>query len=111
MKIRSLNATATEGVLHNPGIAKRVLLRNSELPHLTQFAQARLAPGQVAFAHAHADMYEVFFVETGVGRITVDGRAHQLEAGSCVVVEPGEAHELSNIGTTELVVTYFGIEA
>ena len=110
MKIRSLSATATEGVSHNPGIAKRVLLRNSELPHLTQFAQARFAPGQVAAAHAHADMFEVFFVESGVGRMTVDGRAHHLQAGSCVAVEPGEVHELENVGRTELVVTYFGLQ-
>src|SRR5919204_1251475 len=110
MKTRSLGAIPVEGVSHNPGIAKRVLLRKGELPHLTQFAQARFAPGQVAFAHAHADMYEVFFVESGVGRITVDGCAHHLEAGSCVVVEPGETHELANIGAMELVVTYFGLE-
>jgi mannose-6-phosphate isomerase-like protein (cupin superfamily) len=110
MKVLSLSAIPTEGVSHNPGIAKQVMLRNGELPHLTQFAQARFAPGQVAVAHAHANMYEVFFVESGVGRMTVDGRAHHLEVGSCVAVEPGEVHELANIGTAELVVTYFGIE-
>jgi mannose-6-phosphate isomerase-like protein (cupin superfamily) len=85
------------------------MLKKGELPHLTQFAQARLAPGQVAGTHAHADMYEVFFVESGVGRMTIDGRAHHLEVGSCVAVEPGEVHELENVGSAELVVTYFGI--
>ena len=109
MKTRSLGAIPVEGVSHNPGIAKQVMLRNGELPHLTQFAQARFAPGQVAAAHAHADMYEVFFVESGVGRMTVDGRAHRLEAGRCVAVEPGEVHELENVGGTDLVVTYFGL--
>jgi quercetin dioxygenase-like cupin family protein len=110
MKTRSLSTLPTEGVSHNPGIAKQVMLRNGELPHLTQFAQARFAPGQVAAAHTHADMFEVFFVESGVGRMTVDGHAHHLQAGSCVAVEPGEVHELENVGHTELVVTYFGLQ-
>jgi quercetin dioxygenase-like cupin family protein len=109
MKTLSLSAIPMEGVSHDPGIRKQVMLKKGELPHLTQFAQARFAPGQVARAHAHADMYEVFFVESGVGRMTVDGRAHRLEAGSCVAVEPGEVHELENVGSTELVVTYFGL--
>src|SRR5919202_1987736 len=105
MKTRSLSTLPTESVSHNSGIAKQVMLRNGELPHLTQFA-----PGQVAVAHAHADMFEVFFVESGVGRMTVDGHPHHLEAGSCVAVEPGEVHELENVGRTELVVTYFGLQ-
>jgi quercetin dioxygenase-like cupin family protein len=109
MKSRTLSAIPTESVSHDPGIRKQVMLKKGELPHLTQFAQARLAPGQVAGTHAHADMYEVFFVESGVGRMTIDGRAHHLEVGSCVAVEPGEVHELENVGSAELVVTYFGI--
>ncbi|MGH8717547.1 MAG: cupin domain-containing protein [Burkholderiales bacterium] len=39
------------------------------------------APGQVARAHKHVDMYEVFFVESGTGVIKVDGREQPLERG------------------------------
>jgi mannose-6-phosphate isomerase-like protein (cupin superfamily) len=98
-----------ERVVHNPQIAKQVFLRNGEVPHLTQLAQARLAPGQVAPGHAHADMWEIFFAAAGQGEIEVDGVVFALPAGTCIAVEPGETHELRNPGSVELVVLYLGV--
>lgn len=109
MKHVSLTQLTEQGVSHNPGIGKKVMLKAGELPHLTQFAQARFAPGQVAAAHQHSDMHEVFFVESGMGQIAIDGHAHVLSPGVCVAVAPGETHEVSNPGTEELVLTYFGL--
>lgn len=109
MKQTALNQLPPEAVSHNPAIQKKVMLRSGDLPHLTNFSQARFAPGQVAAAHAHADMSEVFFVESGQGVIRVNGQDFSLEAGVCIAVEPGEVHEVSNTGTEELVLTYFGL--
>jgi quercetin dioxygenase-like cupin family protein len=105
----SLNELPEEPVSHNPEIKKKVMLRFGELPHLTNFSQARFAPGQSAPAHAHQDMCEVFFVESGAGVIHIDGQEYPLVPGNCVAVEPGEVHEVVNTGTTELVLTYFGL--
>ena len=110
MKIRQLSELPAESVSHDAGILKRVLLRRGELPHLTQLAQSRIAPGQVARAHAHPDMVEVFLVEAGKGTVTVDGMRHRVAAGSCIAIEAGEEHEITAAGDTELVLTYFGIE-
>lgn len=41
-----------ESVSHNPEIKKKVMLRYGDLPHLTNFSQARFAPGQTAPARA-----------------------------------------------------------
>ncbi|MBD1918669.1 MULTISPECIES: cupin domain-containing protein [Cyanophyceae] len=109
MKITGLDQVQEESVSHNPAIKKRVLLRSHDLPHLTNFAQARFAPGQVAQGHSHADMAEVFFVEAGDGTITVDGQAYPLTPGTCIAIEPGEYHEVANTGAQELILTYFGI--
>lgn len=109
MKRVALDELAIEPVSHNPAIQKKVMLRFGELPHLTNFAQARFAPGQIAPAHAHADMCEVFFVEAGSGSICIDGQNYVLRAGVCIAVEVGETHEVSNTGTEELVLTYFGL--
>lgn len=87
------------------------MLRNGELPHLANFSQSRLDPGQVASPHVHKDMYEVFFIEEGKGIIRVNDREYQLKKGVCVAVEPGETHEIKNIGPSELVITYFGLLA
>ena len=78
MKIADLNQVPEEAVSHNPAIKKRVLLRSRDLPHLTNFSQARFAPGQVAGSHSHSDMAEVFFVESGCGTITIDSQPYPL---------------------------------
>ncbi len=109
MKLTSLNDLPEESVSHNPEIKKKVMLRFGDLPHLTNFSQSRFAPGHTAPAHAHQDMCEVFFVESGSGVIHIDGKEYPLIAGSCVAVEPGEVHEVVNNGATELVLTYFGL--
>ena len=105
----SLNELPEESVSHNPEIKKKVMLRFGDLPHLTNFSQARFAPGQNAPAHAHQDMSEVFFVEAGAGVIYIDGKEYSLVPGNCVAVEPGEVHEVVNNSTNELVLTYFGL--
>ncbi|MBF2051437.1 MAG: cupin domain-containing protein [Leptolyngbya sp. IPPAS B-1204] len=109
MKRIALNDLPEESVSHNPAIKKKVMLRLGELPHLTNFSQARFAPGQVAAAHAHTDMCEVFFVEAGTGLICIDSQEYALTVGTCVAVEPGEQHEVRNTGAEELVLTYFGL--
>lgn len=109
MKHIALSHIPEEPVSHNPAIQKKVMLRLGDLPHLTNFSQARFQAGQVAAAHAHHDMCEVFFVEAGTGTIQVDGQAYSLEPGVCIAVEPGETHEVRNNGAEELVLTYFGL--
>lgn len=109
MILTSLNNLPEESVSHNPEIKKKVMLRLGDLPHLTNFSQARFAPGQTATAHAHQDMCEVFFVEAGSGVIRVDNQEYPLIPGNCIAIEPGEIHEVINNGNTELVLTYFGL--
>lgn len=109
MKLTNLNQLPIESVSHNPAIKKQVMLRVGDLAHLTNFSQARFQPGQVAEAHTHTDMNEVFFVESGLGTIVIDGEPHVLSPGVCIVVTVGESHEVSNTGTEELVLTYFGL--
>ncbi|MBE9076408.1 cupin domain-containing protein [Romeria aff. gracilis LEGE 07310] len=110
MKLTQLTQLPEEAVSHNPEIRKRVMLRSGDLPYLTNFSQARFAPGQVATAHAHTDMYEVFLVESGSGTIRIDQQPYPLTPGVCVAAEPGEVHEVSNTGQEVLVLTYFGIQ-
>ncbi len=111
MKLLRLDDIAEEAVSHNPGVKKRVMLRKGEVPHLTAFAQAVIPPGEIAGAHAHDDMSEVFFVESGAGIIRVDGKEYRLEKGTCVAALPGETHELVNSGDEDLIIIYFGIGA
>ena len=110
MKITSLDSLPQQEVSHNPEITKKVMLSNKDLPHLTNFSQATFAPGQIAGAHVHQDMCEVFFVSAGIGIIRIDEREYDLTPGVCVAVEPEESHEIINTGTSNLILTYFGIQ-
>ncbi len=110
MKIIALPELPEEPVSHNPAIRKRVMLRAGELANLTNFSQSRFVPGQIAPAHSHQDMCEVFLVQSGTGVIRIDGTAHPMRPGTCVAVDVGEEHEIENNGTEDLVLTYFGLK-
>lgn len=107
MKIGSLEKITEEDTSHKDGTKKRVMIRNGEVPHITQFAQAKFPNGTTAEKHSHPDMYEIFLVEDGEGQINVNGENYPLKKGSYVIVEPGETHEI--IGHRELVLTYLGV--
>ena len=111
MKYVSLDQINDQRVSHNAAIRKKVMLTSGELPSLTQLAQAYFAPGQIANAHQHSDMHEVFFVQSGNGQIVIDGKVYGLSPGVCVAVSPGETHEVSNTSSEPLILTYFGIQA
>ena len=109
MKKTNLNDLPQQAVSHNPEITKKVMLSSQDIPHLTNFSQATFAPKQVASAHFHQDMYEVFFVSAGAGIMKIDGKEHHLTPGVCIAIATGETHEVINTGTENLVLTYFGI--
>ena len=111
MKKTSVGETAESSVSHNPAIRKRVMLGDAEAPGLTNFSQAVLEAGQVARGHAHEDMYEIFFVRSGKGRIVIDEEEHALRAGTCLLIEPNEWHEISNAHEEDLVLIYFGLRS
>ncbi len=94
-----------------PGTAieKRMLAGPEVAPHVLQFVRATFQPGQVAPVHAHPDMTELFYVESGEGTLTLDGMAHPLHPGVTFAVEPGERHEIASAPGSELVIVYVSI--
>ncbi len=111
MRIINLEDVRKEGVSHNPEILKQVLVRNGEVPHLTNFSKSTLIPGQVSETHSHPDMYEIFLVESGSGEIHINSKPLPIRTGTCLVVSPGEAHRISNNSSVPLALIYFGIKA
>ena len=111
MKLVQLDSVETQGLSHDADILKRVLLSESELPDSVRLSHAVFKPGQVASAHSHADLHEIFYVLAGTGQMLINGDPHTLEQGSCIRIDPGEVHELSNIGESDMSVLYFGLMA
>lgn len=78
----------------------RVLLGNRR----AQAAQMVIAPGDAegdaGNRHRGADQW--LFVESGTGVAIVGGRRHAISAGSLLLIERCERHEIRNTGTTLL---------
>jgi mannose-6-phosphate isomerase-like protein (cupin superfamily) len=109
MKLIKISEIPETGVSHNARVRKREMLYDGEVGPITNYARAVFPPGEHAVAHHHEDMTEVFTVESGCGEIRIDDVAYVFSAGVTVVVEPGEVHEIINTGTSELIITYFGV--
>ena len=86
------------------------MIENGELDNITNFSQAVIPVGEVADAHRHEDMAEVFWVQSGKGIIRIDGVKHNFLPGVCAMVEPNEVHEIRNTGNNELIIVYFGVQ-
>ncbi len=84
------------------------MINKGEISDITQFSRAVFPPGEIAHAHKHPDMTEIFYIESGHGEIIINGIHHPIEPGTCIVIEPGEAHELRCSENTEMSVIYFG---
>ncbi len=110
MKYTDLSQLLSESNTHNPKISKRVLIKNGQIPHLTNFTQAIFPPKELASTHSHTDMYEIFFIEKGKGIMKVNVKIYSLKPGICVIIEPGDTHEfINNSNTKNLIITYLGI--
>lgn len=88
---------------------KKVIIPNGIVPHVTQYAIVRFQSGEIASKHKHLDMYEIFFVQSGSGVIKINQTTQILEKDICIVVAPGEEHEITSFGSGELGLLYFGI--
>lgn len=111
MKISSIETTPEREVSHNPKIKKHEFLAKGDIDRVMMFSRAVFPPGEIAAAHSHSNLTEVFYVESGTGEMRVDDKPVQLTAGTCVVAEPYETHELRNTGSEDMVVLYFGIQS
>jgi mannose-6-phosphate isomerase len=60
-------------------------------------------PGKRLSYQRHAHRAEHWFVVTGAGTVTLDGKALPVSAGSAVDVGTGTAHRIENTGSTPLV--------
>ncbi|KAL1916360.1 uncharacterized protein VTP21DRAFT_5977 [Calcarisporiella thermophila] len=109
MKISTLQSLPFQSISHDQDLKKQVFLKAGDVPNLTQFARTSMRPGQKVEPHTHSDMTEIFYIERGEGRFGINGKWHEVRAGTFLAVEPGEEHEVIATGDEELVMVYFGV--
>lgn len=63
---------------------------------------AWIPPGGVSGEHLHTRTEEIYFILSGRGQITLDGRSYQVLAGDLILTSVGTRHGLRNTGTEGL---------
>lgn len=96
---------------HAPGVLKRVLLRKHDLfeGRVQMVNWAKLPVGSSFRLHYHENMEEVFIILDGRVEAIVDSSTCDLEAGDCIVISPGERHQMRNLEAYDVHYLVFGI--
>jgi mannose-6-phosphate isomerase-like protein (cupin superfamily) len=67
------------------------------------FRKRAFKPGSAIGYHLQTED-EIYYVLSGRGRMTVDGKEFDVVAGDAVLTRPGSSHGLKQVGTEELVI-------
>jgi quercetin dioxygenase-like cupin family protein len=72
------------------------------------FNVVNIKPGNtVKPAHSHKNHEELIYIVSGTGKVFIDGKVNNIEAGSAVLFSPGSIHMLRNSGDTDMKVACF----
>lgn len=65
----------------------------------------RIAPGATPYPfHSHSAQWEFYHVIAGSGVVRDDTGLIPVEAGDAFIFKPGEAHQITNTGTVEMLI-------
>lgn len=72
----------------------------------TQLVLMNLAPLEEIGEETHQDNDQFFRVETGRGKVVIDGNTYAIEDGSAIIVPAGAKHNVINISNTHELKLY-----
>lgn len=67
------------------------------------FRKRALKPGSGIGYHLQKED-EIYYVISGRGEMTIDGKAFEVKAGDAVLTRPGASHGLKQVGSEDLVI-------
>ena len=70
-----------------------------------------MPPGASIGVHRHTDDEEHYFIVSGAGEMTLDGRRLSVGPGDLTVVYPGGEHGLENTGSEPLRLLVISVQA
>jgi mannose-6-phosphate isomerase-like protein (cupin superfamily) len=89
-------------VLHGGAERQSLRILNAPAAPLT-FSWYSIAPGARCMPHVHTGKAETWLIVQGDGEARVAGRVFPVSPGDALVTQPGEPHELRNLGTCPLI--------
>lgn len=67
------------------------------------FRKRALKPGSAIGYHLQKED-EIYYVVSGRGEMTIDGKSFEVKAGDAVLTRPGASHGLKQVGAEDLVI-------
>jgi len=61
-----------------------------------------IPPGKSSDAHYHLVSEETYYILRGAARMVIDERIFQLAPGQACLIQPGERHQIFNLGDEDL---------
>jgi mannose-6-phosphate isomerase-like protein (cupin superfamily) len=77
--------------------------RNSSIRNQS-LAEARVAPGATTALHFHCRAEEIYYIVSGRGSMRLAEEWRDVGPGDAIAIPPGEVHQITNTGATELVI-------
>ncbi len=65
-------------------------------------AEATVPPGKKTLWHRHFETEEIYHVTAGSGRMFLDEKSFEVVPGDTILIPPGTAHCIENIGSSDL---------
>jgi mannose-6-phosphate isomerase-like protein (cupin superfamily) len=101
---RDAEVAATEPGTHNGGGQTVGYSFFKKAPRLALvFRKRALKPGSGIGYHEQKED-EIYYVLSGRGTMTIDGKSFDVEPGTAVLTRPGSSHGLKQTGTQDLVI-------
>jgi mannose-6-phosphate isomerase-like protein (cupin superfamily) len=76
----------------------------NDVPNLRLvFRKRALKPGSSIGYHEQRED-EIYYVLSGRGEMTIDGKSFEVRAGDAILTRPGSSHGLKQTGTDDLVI-------
>jgi mannose-6-phosphate isomerase-like protein (cupin superfamily) len=69
---------------------------------LHSLAHIRIPPGKSSAAHFHKLSEETYYFLAGKARMLLDNKDFILDPGQAFLIQPGEVHQIFNIGDIDL---------
>jgi mannose-6-phosphate isomerase-like protein (cupin superfamily) len=101
---RDLDVAKKEPGTHNGGgetIGYSFFAKTPNMPFV--FRKRALKPGSGIGYHEQKED-EVYYVLSGKGMMTLDGKQVDVDAGTAVLTRPGSSHGLKQVGSEDLVI-------
>lgn len=75
---------------------------NQALSNLV-LSKTTLHVGQETTGHFHSGVEEIYFFQSGQGRMTVGNNDYQVVGGDIILIPDGDFHKVFNLGTDDLI--------